>query len=145
MTLRMENLEQLTLAEMEGFLTSNRHIQWSAAERESVYTLIEQVLKLQQYRRLSKGQKGIVKRFLAKVTGLSRAQLTRWIQRWMKTRRVERKPAQRPSFRSRYTAADIAMLAGIDAAHQDLSGPAVRHLCHRAWTVFGDPGFERLS
>ena len=70
MTLRMENLERLTLAEMEEFLTSNRHIQWSAAERESVYTLIEQVLKLQQYRRLSKGQKGIVKRFLAKVTGL---------------------------------------------------------------------------
>jgi hypothetical protein len=145
MTLRMDNLERLTLAEMEEFLTSNRQIQWSAAERESVYTLIEQVLKVQQYRRLSKGQKGTVKRFLAKVTGLSRAQLTRWIQRWMKTRRVERKPAQRPSFRSRYTAADIAMLAGIDAAHQDLSGPAVRHLCHRAWTVFGDRGFERLA
>src|SRR5258708_19803638 len=94
---RMANFEQLNLDEMEGFLTSNRHIQWSAAERESVYTLIEQVLKLQQYRRLSKGQKGIVKRFLAKVTGLSRAQLTRWIQRWMKTRRAQRNPPQRPS------------------------------------------------
>src|SRR5258708_33873711 len=137
MTLRMENLEQLTLAEMEGFLTSNRHVQWSAAERESVYTLIEQVLKLQQYRRLSKGQKGIVKRFLAKVTGLSRAQLTRWIQRWMKTRRVERKPAQRPHFHARYTPADIALLAELDAAHQDPSGPAVRHLGQRGGAVVG--------
>lgn len=145
MTLRMENLERLTLAGMEEFLKTQRHIRCSIPERESAYSLIEQVLKTQQYRRLSKGQKGIVKRFLAKVTGLSRAQLTRWIQRWMKTCHVQRKPAQRPNFRSRYTAADIALLAGIDAAHQDLSGPAVRHLCHRAWTVYGDAGFERLA
>jgi len=145
MILRMDNLERLTLAEMEEFLTSHRHIGWSVPERESVYALIEQVLKAQQYRRLSKGQKGIVRRFLAKVTGLSRAQSTRWIQRWMKTRRVQRKPAQRPSFRSRYTAADIAVLAELDAAHQDLSGPAVRHLCHRGWTVFGDQKFQRLA
>jgi hypothetical protein len=145
MILRMDNLERLTVAEMEEFLRSNPHIGWSVPERESVYGLIEQVLQAQQYRRLSKGQKGIVRRFLAKVTDLSRAQLTRWIQRWMKTRRVQRKPAQRPSFRSRYTVADIALLAELDAAHQDLSGPAVRHLCHRGWTVFGDRKFQRLA
>jgi len=145
MTLRMDNLERLSLAEMEEFLKTHQHIRWSAPERESAYTLIEGVLKAQRYRGLSKGQKGIVRSFLAKVTGLSRAQLARWIQRWRKTRRVERKPAQRPRFRSRYTAADIALLAELDAAHQDLSGPAVRHLCHRGWTVFGDPKFQRLA
>lgn len=141
----MDNLERLTLAEMEEFLKTHQHIRWSVPERESVYALIEQVLKAQQYRKLSKGRKGIVRRFLAKITGLSRAQLTRWIQRWLQTRRVARKPAQRPSFRWRYTAADIALLAELDAAHQDLSGPAVRHLCHRGWTVFGDQKFQRLA
>jgi hypothetical protein len=145
MTLRMDNLERLSLAEMEGFLKTHQHLRWSAPERESVYVLIEQVLKGQQYRRLSKGPKGIVRRFLAKVTGLSRAQLTRWIQRWLTTRRVERQPVPRPRFRLRYTAADIALLAELDAAHQDLSGPAVRHLCHRGWTVFGDQKFQRLA
>ncbi len=145
MTLRMENLERLTLAEMEEFLKAHQHLRWSARERKSVYALIEQVLKGQQYRRLSKGPKGIVRRFLAKVTGLSRAQLTRWIQRWLTTRRVERRSAPRPRFRSRYTAADIALLAELDAAHQDLSGPAVRHLCHRGWTVFGEQRFQRLA
>jgi hypothetical protein len=145
MILRMDNLERLTLAEMEEFVTSNPHVGWSVPERESVYRLIEQVLTAQQYRKLGKGKKGIVRRFLGKVTGLSRAQLTRWIQRWIKTRRVERKPAQRPSFRSRYTATDIALLAELDAAHQDLSGPAVRHLCQRGWTVFGDQKFQRLA
>jgi hypothetical protein len=59
--MRMDNLEQLSLAEMEEFLTTNRHVKWSAVEGESAYGLIERVLKAHQYRRLSKAQKGIVK------------------------------------------------------------------------------------
>ena len=73
MTIRMENLERLTLAEMKEFVTTNREVAWSVPERDSTYGLIERVLKAQTYRRLSKGQKGIVRGFLGKVTGLSRA------------------------------------------------------------------------
>jgi len=145
MTIRMSNLERLTLAEMAEFVTTSRHVTWSAVGPDSVYGLIERVLKAQQYRRLSKGQRGIVKRFLAKITTLSRAQLTRLIGRWMDTRRIERSPARRPSFHRRYTDADIASLAEVDAAHEDLSGPAVRYLCQRAWVVFGDEKFQRLA
>jgi hypothetical protein len=145
MTIRMSNLERLTLAEMEEFVTTSQQVTWSAVEPGSVYRLIERVLKAQQYRRLSKGQRGIVKRFLSKVTALSRAQLTRLIQRWTDTRRIERKPARRPSFHRRYTDADIASLAEVDAAHEDLSGPAVRHLCQRAWEVFGNEKFKQLA
>jgi len=65
---------------------------------------------------LKKGQKGIVRRFLVKITGLSRAQITRLIQRFLTTRRVVGKPARRPSFPTRYTPADIALLADIDEA-----------------------------
>jgi hypothetical protein len=145
MTIRMKNLERLTLEEMREFVRTNRQVVCSAEERESAYGLIERVLKAQQYRRLSKGQKGIVRNFLARVTGLSRAQLTRLIQRWTETRRIERKPARHPAFPRRYSAADIALLAEVDAAHEDLSGPAVRYLCERAWAVFGDGRFERLA
>jgi hypothetical protein len=145
MTIRMSNLERLTLAEMQEFVTTSQQVTWSAVEPGSGYKLIERVLKAQQYRRLGKGQRGIVRRFLAKITALSRAQLTRLIRRWMDTRRIERKSVQHPSFHRRYTDADIASLAEVDAAHEDLSGPAVRHLCHRAWVVFGNQKFQRLS
>ena len=145
MTIRMKNLERLSLAEMKEFVTTNRQVGWSAPERAAAYGLIERVLKAQHYGRLSKGQKGIVRRFLAKVTAVSRAQMTRLIQRWIETRRIERKPMQRPNFPRRYTAADIATLAEVDAAHEDLSGPAVRHLCQRGWAVFGDARFQRLA
>ena len=145
MTIRMKNLERLTLAEMKEFVDTNRHVGWSVAEQESVYGLMERVLRGQQYRRLSKGQKGIVRSFLAKVTAVSRAQMTRLIRRWITTRRIERKALRRPNFPRRYTAADIATLAEVDAAHEDLSGPAVRHLCRRGWTVFGEEKFQRLA
>ena len=141
----MNNLEQLTLAEMEEFVANHRHLRWSATGQESVYDLIERVLKAQKYRHLGKGQKGVVKRFLSKVTAMSRAQLTRLVRRWMDTRRIERHPGRRPNFARRYTMADIAVLAEVDAAHQDLSGPAVRHLCQRGWTVYQDKKFERLA
>lgn len=145
MTIRMRNLERLTLPEMKEFVTNNRHVDWSVSERATVYELIERVLKAQRYGRLSKGQKGIVRNFLCKVTVMSRAQVTRLIQRWNQTRRIERKPMQRPSFPRRYTATDIATLAEVDAAHEDLSGPAVRPLCRRGWKVFGDERFQRLA
>lgn len=48
------------------------------------------MLKAHQYRKLSKKDKGFVRRFLAQVTRFSRAQLTRWMQRWPKTRRERR-------------------------------------------------------
>ena len=145
MNIRMKNLERLTVAEMQEFVATNRQVGWSVPERESAYGLIERVLKAQQYRRLSKGHKGIIRGFLAKITAVSRAQMTRLIRRWMETRRIERKPMQRPNFPRRYTGADIATLAEVDAAHEDLSGPAVRHLCRRGWAVFGDERFRRLA
>ncbi len=37
MTIRMKNLEQLTLVEMKEFISTNRHVGWSAVERGAVY------------------------------------------------------------------------------------------------------------
>lgn len=145
MTIRMENLERLTLAEMEDFVKRNPHVNCAVVEQQARYEFTERVLKAQQYRRLSKGQKGVVRRFLAKVTGISRAQLTRLIQRWVETRRIVKKPARRPRFPSRYTAEDIRLLAEVDAAHEDLSGPAVCHILRREFEVYGDGRFERLA
>src|SRR3989442_11151649 len=143
MNITMQNIERLTLDQIWEFVEGSRSIGFSAPKREAVYEFIERVLKSQQYRRLGRGSKGIVRRFLVKMTGLSRAQLTRWIGRWMKTRRVKRKPACRPSFPRRYTAADITLLAGGDAAHEDLSGPGARRGVERGHEVFGKGGDGR--
>jgi len=141
----MQNLERLTLAEMKEFMEGSRRVRLAVQEQEAIYGLMEGVLKAQQYRRLSKGQKGIVRRYLVKVTGLSRAQVTRLIGCWMKTRRVERKPVRRGRFAKRYTPEDIRLLATVDAAHEDLSGPAVRRVLEREYQVYGKAEFQRLA
>ncbi len=47
--------------------------------RESIYAFIQQTLERFEYHRLRKPDKGLVKAFLEKATGFSRAQLTRLI------------------------------------------------------------------
>ena len=145
MNITMQDIERLTLDQMREFVEGSRTIGFVAPKREAIYESIERVLKSQQYRRLSRGEKGIVRRFLVKMTGLSRAQLTRWIRRWMKTRRVQRKPTCRPISPKRYTVTDIALLAAVDAAHEDLSGPAVRRVVEREHAVFGKTEYARLA
>jgi hypothetical protein len=145
MIVHMKNLERLSTAELKSFLANQEAVHYAAAEKQGAYSVIESMLKAQHYRRLKKGQKGIVRRFLVKITGLSRAQITRLIQRFLTTRRVVRKPARQPSFHTRYTPAGIALLADIDEAHQELSGPAVRRLLQREFQVYGNPEFARLN
>jgi len=145
MTIHMKNLERLSLADMEEFVRGSRKVTLSLEGQAAIYGFIEALLKAQQYRRLSRGQRGVVRRFLTKVSGLSRAQVTRLIAAWMRTRQVRRQPPQRPNFPRRYSSADVVLLARVDAAHEQLSGPATRHILEREFGVFGKPEYERLA
>ena len=72
----MQNLERLTLAEMQEFLAGSRSIGFRVQGREQIYRFVERVLAAQHYRRLGRRQKGIVRRFLARLSGLSRPPAT---------------------------------------------------------------------
>jgi hypothetical protein len=52
------------------------------------------------------------------------------------TRRHIGMPAQRPKFPRRYACEDAALLAK-DAAHEEMSGPAVRHILQENWRCAG--------
>ena len=100
-----------------------------------------------RYGRLKKPDKGLVRRYLIKVSGFSRQQLTRLIAQYRLQGRLEdrrKKPPAKP-FTKRYTPADILSLAELDALHGTLSGPATKKLCERAFRVFGDARYERLA
>ena len=89
--------------------------------------------------------KGLLRRFLAKAAGLSRAQITRLLQQHRTTGEIaDRRGAPRRPFPRRYTNADIGLLAELDVLHGTLSGPTTRKLCARAFHLFGDRRFERL-
>lgn len=145
MQFSMKNLDQLSLSEMENLVSSSRKLTWNIDGVEAEYAWIAAVLKTQRYAKLGKLEKGIVRRFLQKVTATSRAQLTPLIGQWIEERKIVRRSAARPNFAVRYTRAGIVLLAVTDAAHEDLSGPALRRILLRQFEVFGKQDYERLA
>ncbi len=145
MQISMKDLDKLTLSEMEDLLAGSRKITWTSEDAEAKYNFISAVLRQRSYSKLGKRERGVVRQFLAKVAAISRAQMTRLIAQWMEHRTIRRKPPCRPNFVCRYRKEDVHLLAATDAAHEDLSGPALRRILHREYKVFSKPAYERLS
>ena len=113
MQIMLKDIKRLTQADIEAFLAGSKPLDFSVQSAEA-YLFIESVLANQHYSKLSRKSKGSTRRFLMKITALSRAQVTRLIERWQDCRQVRRKAAQRPDFPRIYTAGDIALLAAMD-------------------------------
>ena len=79
------------------------------------------------------------------MTGLSRAQITRLVKLYSAGERVKPKSYRRHRFASRYSRADIELLASVDEAHETLSGPATQKIRQREFHEFGQQQYERLS
>lgn len=144
MKLHTQRLE--SLAEIRSFLAGATSLDFDAPSSTEAYGWIESSLCQLGYLRLRKADKGVIKEYLSKLTGLSRAQMTRLIAQYAKSGHVrDRRSRPANAFRRRYLAQDIALLAEVDTLHGTLSGPTTQKLCERAYTVFGDKDFERLA
>jgi len=98
------------------------------------------------YRNLTKSEKGILLRYMERVSGYSRQQLTRLVQRFLKNRQLAKQyHPSKNGFERRYNSADVVLLAQTDALHNQLSGPATRKLMERALTLYGDDRYRRLA
>ena len=140
------NIKQIkTLDQIEDFLISIGSVEISAASKDEAYEWIAHVLKHFRYRSLRRPDKALIQRFLMRVTGYSRQQLTRLIKRFFSTGILQRRQHTSNGFQGIYTAKDVALLAGIDTLHDTPSGPMIKKLCERAYEVFGDPRYERLA
>lgn len=147
MIVTLKTSNTLTLDQIRAFLDGSQPFELHIPDREQAYAFIADILKGLRYSRLKKPDKGLVRRYLVKVTGFSRQQLTRLIAQYGAQGRLEdhrHKPPARP-FAKRYTLADILALAELDSLHGTLSGPATHKLCERAFRVFGDARYERLA
>jgi transposase InsO family protein len=106
---------------------------------------VERVLVQQEYARQGKAARGLVRRYIEKMTGLSRAQVTRLIGRYTASGQVRPTVYRRRRFPERYTRADIELLASVDEAHETLSGPATRRILEREVQLYGRQEYARLA
>ncbi len=117
-----------------------------AEDDEGRYAWIESVLRRFDYRQLPRAHRGPVLSYLQRLSGYSRAQITRLVSRWDAGKRlVKGYRAPVHAFARRYTSADVALLADVDRAMGTMSGPATACVLRRQRDVFGDARFERLG
>ena len=139
----MDDSHATSLEQIRALVAANSVVQFAGQRRQEVYEWVERTLVRHQYAGLRKPDKGVLRLYLAQMTGLSRAQVTRLITGYQQTGRVIAVPYQRTRFPSVYTSADVDLLAYVDRAHGNLSGPATRRILEREYVNYGQAAYQR--
>jgi len=142
--MKIENLK--TVDELEAFIQGNQNVAFSVlGNKPERYDFIRKTLAKFSYITRPRKEKGIIIRYLIKMTGYSRQQLTRLIQKHTKTGRINWVPCRTNGFTKKYTKNDIVLLAKTDELHDTPCGHAIKKLCERAYDVFEEKDYRRLS
>lgn len=135
-----------TIEALEAFLEGNQLAAFAVlGNKTERYDFVRKTLIKFSYISLPKKDKGGVIRYLIKMTSYSRQQLTRLIHRYTKTGKINWTPCRNNGFAKKYTHQDIALLAKTDELHDTPCGQAVKKICERAFDVFDDDKYKRLS
>ena len=96
-----------------------------------------------RYYQLSKKEKGILTRYLCKMTGCSHRTIKYHITAYKQGKYIG-VSSKRNSFASTYTDSDVELLASTDNLHGRLNGAATRKICEAMFTS-GDSRYSRLA
>ena len=133
------------MEQIQAFLDGSGEVGFKGQNRKEVYGWVNQTLRQQRFEELKRSERGLVRRYVEKMTGLSRAQTTRLITVYLRGDEVKPQAYRRRRFARRYTREDIALMAGVDEVHETLSGPATQKLFQRACHTFHDQRYQRLA
>jgi len=145
MTITMNTNKALSFEQIKTFLDSSTPFQFDAKLAKDRNKWLEDTLRHYKYKKLSREQKGLLRDYMLKMTGISSSQLTKLIKRYQTEATLEPKEYKRNKFISFYTLDDIALLAKLDNAHDCLSGPATKRIIIREYEKFGKTEYERLK
>ncbi|PZR75299.1 MAG: integrase [Chthoniobacterales bacterium] len=141
----MQAGEKLNLEQIRTLLEATGEVQFAGQNRDEIYGWVTQMLCHQEYFRQRRPVRGLLRQYAVRMTGLSRAQVTRLIGRYRGCGEVKPAKYRRHGFARRFTNADIALLATVDEAHETLSGPATKRILEREFQQYGKCEYERLS
>jgi transposase InsO family protein len=142
---KMQAAEGISLEQIQAFLEASEEVEFKARNKEELYGWVNATLGQLHYRKLKRSARGLVRRYVAKMTGLSRAQATRLLTMYLRGEKVQPKSYRRRRFPQRYTGEDAKLLAWVDEAHDTISGPATQKILQRARYDFGDTKYTRLA
>ena len=115
MVIEMNDEQLHTLAQLQAFLAGTLAVDFAVAADER-YAFIARTVRRFGYRGLKRADKSVVLRFLERVSGYSRQQLTRLVKRGaVRMPLTKRYRAPRLGFARTYTDADVVLLAQTDS------------------------------
>jgi len=138
--------ELKTIDQLTEFLSGTQAVAFSIMDdKDACYRWIQGELVRFRYLSLPRQHKGVVLRYLTKVSGYSRQQVTRLVAQYRRRGWVRRRQRTVAGFERKYMAADIRLLAEMDERHDTPCGQAVKKLCERAYQVFGQAEYKSLT
>lgn len=134
-----------TVPQIQEFLKIDTAIKFKSVSKKEKYEWINEVLTKFRYYGLRKKDKGIVRNYIVKMTGLSQSQTDRIIKRKRKFGRVFLSSGSRHRFPKKYNATDIALLITTDNVQERLSGPATKTILQREYGIFHKKEYNNIS
>ena len=114
MVIEMNDEQLHTLAQLQAFSDGTIEVDFAVAADER-YDFIARTVRRFGYGRLKRADKAVVLRFLERVSGYSRQQISRLVKRGCDRRQLlKRYRSSRTSFARTYTSADVLLLAHTD-------------------------------
>lgn len=148
MTLTMTD-QNLTIAKIKDYLKVGSDIKFTAISRKEKYAWIDNILTKFRYVWLkSKKEKGVLKEYICRMTGMQPRQLKRLI-----AKKIKRPTApvtlsvnwgKKNRFATVYGPAEIILLAETDNLHSRLNAYATKQVLQAEY-AYGDPRYKRLQ
>jgi hypothetical protein len=107
MILMMVDRRVRDIDELKALLASSDVLTFKGNSREEIYAWIERTLRSYRYRSRPRLEKGVLRQYMRKITGISNSQLTRLITQFRRSGHVRIKPYKRHSFPTKYTREDL--------------------------------------
>lgn len=139
----MNDTQIATINDVKEFLLQKDKVQFNYQNKAQAYSWIGDTLVKFTYIKLSKAYKGVLRAYVALMTGYCRAQVTRLITQYLRTGYVQVTEYQRHTFAHKYQDCDIKLLAFTDELHEFPNGNAVKTTLKRLAVL--DPQYKSIA
>ena len=132
---------------MEEFLQGSSHLDFQATSKQETYTWISQQVNFVKYFTRKKKEKGVVIKYLEKISGYSNIQVKKLVKKKRTQGHLKLSPiwGKKHGFKTIYSPEDIRLLAETDNLHDHPTGQSLQHTLGRAFSKFGDERYVRLQ
>ncbi len=145
MVIKMKDLNMRDIKAVKEFLEKTKDVNFEKRNRRDAYEWIEGSLKKFNYLTLRKKDKTIIKRYIEKMIGYSKRQVTNLITKFRETGEIKQEEYERHKFERKYLGKDIRLLADTTEIHDYLNGAAVKRILQREAKIYGKEEYKNIS